>query len=527
MITIIGGGIGGLYCAWNLIRKGCDASSITIFEKSGRMGGCVHTWDSKETGAGRFMDNQKLIMELIKDLGLNSKRISKRNSKDFKHKMGLLNSPSLEALEKNIDEERMKKMSFYSWASEFITTQDIRYLIYSSGYTEDYEKLNAWDWWRTHKETFESDYCVMRDGLSQIIKKLEERCKGVNIKKNTEVTSIKKNKETVVVETDKMGNFVTDVLILALPKRALMKFSLLRENILDKLKSVNSQPLMRIFAEIENLDEIEGKVTTDNLLRYIIPISDKLYMVSYTDGRFADYWKEIISCGNVYLKKRIKECLERMGYTPGKINNITSYYWKDCVHLWKPGHCSEKVSQSIIKPIKGCNLYICSESYSTHQGWMEGSLQAVQQVIDKINFTPSCFGKKMIAKRNKPALWKITVEEVKKGSKGGASGQWSARKAQLAVHLYKKRGGGYKGRKNSNNSLAKWTREDWGTGSGRPSVVGSKASGERYLPRKARKALTRAEYKSTSDKKRRDTRKGKQYSKQSGGIATKVKKYRG
>ncbi len=529
--SIIGGGIGGLYCAWNLIHKGCDASSITIFEKNMRLGGCIHTWEGKELGAGRFMDEQKMIIALIRELDLTSKMSAiLENNKDFKHKMFRVSPPSLKVLKKKIDQEKMEKMSFYSWASEFLTTQDIRYLIYSSGYTEDYERLNAWNWWKTHSETFSSDYRVMRGGLSQIIDKLESKLekKGVKIHKDIEVTDVLKEGDSLSLKfSGNRKSTKTDIVILALPKNALMKFSLLRD--LDILKSVNSQPLMRIYANIKGLKGVNGKITTDNLLRYIIPLEKDLYMISYTDGRFADYWKEIISCGNQYFKSRIRGCLERMGYNPGKISNLTSRYWEDCVHLWKPGYSSEKVGKSIVKPLEGCNLYICSESYSTHQGWMEGSLEAVHAVIDRINPTSSGFGKKpkkTSAQRTKPALWKRVVEEVKRGGKGGRPGQWSARKAQLAVHLYKKRGGGYRGRKRSSNSLAKWTREDWGTRSGRSSVVGSKASGERYLPKRARKALTRAEYKKTSDKKRSDITKGKQYSKQSGRIAKKTSRYR-
>ena len=49
-----------------------------------------------------------------------------------------------------------------------------------------------------------------------------------------------------------------------------------------------------------------------------------------------------------------------------------------------------------------------------------------------------------------------------KGSKGGPSGKWSARKAQLLVAKYKKSGGKFKGKKSKCNSLAKWSREEWG-----------------------------------------------------------------
>lgn len=44
----------------------------------------------------------------------------------------------------------------------------------------------------------------------------------------------------------------------------------------------------------------------------------------------------------------------------------------------------------------------------------------------------------------KPGLRKQLFEKIKAGSKGGASGQWSARKAQFLALEYKKAGGGYK-----------------------------------------------------------------------------------
>jgi hypothetical protein len=129
-------------------------------------------------------------------------------------------------------------------------------------------------------------------------------------------------------------------------------------------------------------------------------------------------------------------------------------------------------------------------------------------------------------KRTNPKLWEKVVQKVKKGSKGGLSGQWSARKAQLAVAEYKKKGGSYIGKKSKSNSLVKWTRQDWRTKSGKPSVVGSDATGERYLPAKAIKKLSEKEYQKTSRAKRRSIKKGKQYSKQPKRISKKTKKYR-
>ena len=76
--------------------------------------------------------------------------------------------------------------------------------------------------------------------------------------------------------------------------------------------------------------------------------------------------------------------------------------------------------------------------------------------------------------------------------------------------------------KKPQKSLVKWTKQKWRTKSGKPSAK----TGERYLPEKAIKALSAKEYAATTRKKREDTKKGKQFSKQPKKVATKVRNYR-
>jgi hypothetical protein len=125
------------------------------------------------------------------------------------------------------------------------------------------------------------------------------------------------------------------------------------------------------------------------------------------------------------------------------------------------------------------------------------------------------------ATKKNPALWKRIVSQVTSGSKGGNPGQWSARKAQLAVSIYKKAGGGYSGAKKA-TKLSEWTKQNWRTKSGKP----SSKTGERYLPERAIKSLSSAEYAATSRAKREGTKQGKQYVAQPKSIASKVKKFR-
>jgi hypothetical protein len=129
--------------------------------------------------------------------------------------------------------------------------------------------------------------------------------------------------------------------------------------------------------------------------------------------------------------------------------------------------------------------------------------------------------------RSDEPKWKRIVAAVKASTKGGKAGQWSARKAQLATQRYKKAGGAYSGSKTeAQKSLSKWTKEKWGTKSGENSTQGKKATGERYLPKKARESLSKKEYAKTSAKKRADTKAGKQVSKQPKKIANKTARHR-
>ena len=78
----------------------------------------------------------------------------------------------------------------------------------------------------------------------------------------------------------------------------------------------------------------------------------------------------------------------------------------------------------------------------------------------------------------------------------------------------------------SQKSLKSWGKEDWGTKSGKPSTQGKKATGERYLPKKARESLSDEEYARSTAKKRASIRKRQQHSKQPKDIAKKTAKHR-
>jgi hypothetical protein len=71
-------------------------------------------------------------------------------------------------------------------------------------------------------------------------------------------------------------------------------------------------------------------------------------------------------------------------------------------------------------------------------------------------------------------------------------------------------------------SLKSWTEAKWRTKSGKP----SSKTGERYLPEKAIKALSPAEYAATTKAKRAGKKAGKQFVAQPKGIAKKTAGFR-
>ena len=123
------------------------------------------------------------------------------------------------------------------------------------------------------------------------------------------------------------------------------------------------------------------------------------------------------------------------------------------------------------------------------------------------------------ATKTNPKLW----ESAKAEAIRRMGGKFSARAMQLAVSIYKKKGGGYRGSKPSakSNKLKKWGKEKWRTSDGKKSE-GKK----RYLPDKAWKALSSSEKKATNAAKAKGNRAGKQFVSQPKKIRKKVKRYR-
>ena len=124
---------------------------------------------------------------------------------------------------------------------------------------------------------------------------------------------------------------------------------------------------------------------------------------------------------------------------------------------------------------------------------------------------------------------KLKNKIKKQAIMGTKAGQWSARKSQELKRQYeaacdKKGLNPYKGKKTkSQDNLSKWSKQKWGTASGRKSSV----TGEPYFPAKAVAALKKKDlYAKAKRQKAKATRAGKQNARYSDDIRKVVAKYR-
>ena len=452
---IIGGGIAGLYLAYKLNSK-----NIVILEKSGRLGGRILTIDNKgfkyESGAGRVGKKQKLIMKLIKELGFSNSLIRTQNKKHyflknkyFKSEKKLLDFYKIKKYNSIREiwlkilkcttkkkEELLKNINLYTYLFTILNENEVELITDTMGYISELLDYNAYNAINTLKNDFDlvdNEFYVLAGGLEKIINKLENILigRGVQIFNNHLLKNFTDNKNSnyskkAIIETFKGQKKINcNNIYFTVKKSDYMKIKYFKPNISLFRSSVTEGNLMRIYAKYPTkkdkswFDDIP-KVITDNPILYIIPISikDGLIMISYSDKYFADFWdnlggdKEILKMLNFFLKKIFpKKNIPKPEW-------ITTHFWKGGVHYWKP-----KVDSTIIKTrfenlYFQNNIYICGETYSNNQGWIEGSLKSVKEILD--------FKKKQSGGyQEKKTLKKFTLKEVEDKNKKNPDQIWA------------------------------------------------------------------------------------------------------
>ena len=408
-VIIVGGGISGLYCAYNILQKN-KKTSILILESSNRLGGRIYTVGvgknmKYEAGAARFSNKHKLFYKLLKELKLDKDKIPISNTKefichpphkyeDFMDKYKIFDNIINELYNLNLSNDTLINHNLLELGDKYLIsmcdTQFSEYMQARYPYYSELAVLNAKEALRIFKNHFNQNiqYYILNGGLSRVIDRLEKiikKNKGT-IKLNTYVEDIKEVEDTFVVN----NKFKCNNLILALPKVALVKLNYLKP-IKKLLNSVSEQPLYRIYMKYPIKNKVawfEGcpKCATNLQIKFFIPYNYKtgLIMISYTDGKYAKFWINKLLKGEEEFQKEMKSQLQKMFPDKDIPDPIWTkhHYWDTGANYWKKGYDRDHLMNKIIKPNKS-RLYICGESYSSQQAWIEGALETSNIVINK------------------------------------------------------------------------------------------------------------------------------------------------
>ena len=398
-IIIVGGGISGLFLAYKLVDTDLN---ILVLEKEKEFGGRVHTIQKNgyqyECGAARFCNKHNKLLTLIHELDLKDDIIElpgqiesiidgKKDKCDINK---LLNNAILKSKEYTKDE--LQNIVFYQYLIDVYDFKTADYINACFGYDSEFFKLNADAAISMFKkDLFHGDtkYFTLKNGLSSIIKEmvdLLDSSNNVTLKLDDGLLELTDS----TVTTDKGYKYNYDKIIFTIPQELLKKVEYLKD--VKELDTVNGIPLLRVYFKYPVKDckvwfKNIKRTTTDNYIRHIIPIdyNNGLIMISYTDHLYAEMLLTIYNSGKDKLIKAIhKEIKVLFGINPPEPEEVFFHYWENGCHFWDIGENMNNIYDKIMKPIDNKELYICGESFSKKQAWMEGSLETCYDVMKKL-----------------------------------------------------------------------------------------------------------------------------------------------
>ena len=392
-MIVVGGGIAGLYVARELASKG----PVTVLEKYHMLGGRVHTGhvgsDSFELGAGRIHSSHKRVLSLVKEYGL--KTIDIGGIPQWRPAGANISvenrfEPTWMALLtqiRKLSPEVLGSHTLRELSDKILGSS--KKLLETFPYRTELESLRADLGIKTFDDTLgtQAHYSVVAGGLSQLIEGLaaDIRKRGGVIHTGVTVTNVTNEGGKYIVHTNDK-TFEGSKVILCVESEALRKLPVTRG--LRTLQHLGMAPLIRIYAKYPPWFTGADRTVTDSPLRYIIPINPAagVIMISYTDGRDTEAWKGLK--GSALTKAIQKEV--RALFPERKIPEplwVKSYEWQGGTTFWKPGSYDPVAeSQAILQPRPATmpGLYICGESFSLLQAWMEGSLEHAERLLKLI-----------------------------------------------------------------------------------------------------------------------------------------------
>lgn len=388
---IVGAGIAGLHCALR-ISKAFPKAKVAIAEMYNYTGGRIFTFHGAskaawEAGAGRIHGSHTMIMKYLKDYGLTTIPISANSEWHSKNSTKGEDDiwPSLsEALVTSLGRLEPKILATHT-IKDLILDES---LLHRFPYSAEVSTLRA----DLAVKSFENEmgsnehFYVVKEGLSELTERLKDALqkRGVKFLYNHRLVSVNPLYFEITNKHSKYVTITANKAILAVHSDALRGIKPFAN--LPILKHLKMQPLLRTYGVFKEPIAM-NKTVTDSRLRYIIPVGKHTLMTSYTDADDTKVWKKIYDKGgDKALCNAIMLDLKVLFPDIKPPTFFKSHYWQHGCTYWLPGlYDPEKESHKIMCPFPVGNpdLYVCGESYSMKQAWIEGALEHAEEMLQK------------------------------------------------------------------------------------------------------------------------------------------------
>lgn len=387
-IIIIGGGIAGLATAIRLAKEG---KQPIVFEKYPVLGGRVLTFKKGdiqyEIGAGRIFHSHHRVTELVKRYRLHTYPI--HSNSNFEHGPNTF-STLFAPLAKEL--QTLPSAVLGTHTIKELLPASLHPLLEMYPYRAEMEVLRADVALKAFKPAHpmgpNAEFYGIQEGETALIDHMAKEAKdaGAILKTRHDVKDITRISDSMFEVTGqylkKPFTYRAPILILA---TCLPRFSVLHNAPL--LKQLKTAALCRIYAIFPKGKDghvwFKGmeKTVTRNPLRHVIPINEDqgLIMISYTDGRDTDAWKDLD--GQKLETEIVRNA--RLLWPNKRIPTpafLKKHMWDSGCTYWVPGNYNVKeASKAAQNPSP--NLYIVGESVNPTQTWIESALESVESLF--------------------------------------------------------------------------------------------------------------------------------------------------
>lgn len=403
-VVIIGAGISGLYSAYKIQNMNPNIKLLILEEQGekymgGRTGNDIFEGVKIVTGAdvGRI-GKDKLLLELLHTFNIKYK--IKYSSPDYYNFSPLDLCKVMKKLKREYITYKNKEYDTFEIFAKNILGENVYNLfVITSGYS-DFEKSDIHD----VLFDYEMDDNIHLDFLQviewdKLIKKLVDSINIKNIHFSTKIIKIKMNLSNYGCVSEN-GEIIYGKKVIISTTINGIKYLVPKIMQFDIYNKIHSQPFLRLYGKFSKesnflVKQIVKKYTIiPGPLQKMIPVDSKngIYMIAYSDNKNALYLKPYIK--NVETNRAILcNIIEKTLNLPMntlKLLKIKGYYWQTGTHYYEPIGKTFKNRKTFINtaqhPHK--NMLIVGEVISTHQGWVEGALESVENAIDRkwVNF---------------------------------------------------------------------------------------------------------------------------------------------